>query len=167
MVPAYLMCLTDSQQLQMAKTHVGALLPLLNHQQACHAKDYLQTLKDTDDSIRTHPRFVPVSCELAEDIGDHAFALTMSDDSMEPELRRHDVLVIDPDKWPKPGHFVVAKIDDNETIVVRRYKQLIASRQVDNFELLAVNPHWGSVRCGENTRCVLIGTVVYLYRKLE
>jgi SOS-response transcriptional repressor LexA len=69
-------------------------------------------------------------------IGENAFALKMEDESMEPELRPYDVLIINPDATPKPGNFVVIKSDDNPEVIIRRYKQLSISSLLSNLSCL-------------------------------
>jgi SOS-response transcriptional repressor LexA len=105
---------------------------------------------------------IPLNNGVNPQLSKHAFALKMPDDSMEPELRRHDILIIDPDKIPQPGSFVVAKVDDNTEVIVRRYKQLSAAKNSQQFELLAINQHWAGVVDGR--KCALVGAVCGLFR---
>ena len=99
-------------------------------------------------------------------IGKNAFALKMEDESMEPELRLNDVLIINPDATPKPGNFVVVTSDDNPEVIIRRYKQLSISKSTQQFELLATNKNWPDIQSHEIVGCKILGTVFYLNRQV-
>ncbi|MDP3704616.1 MAG: XRE family transcriptional regulator [Legionellaceae bacterium] len=162
--PAFLMCLTDEKQPKKIPG-LGALIPLLDHTQACDPTMHIQVIRDDLDAEKI--TFIPVSADLSSRLGEHAFALQMLDDSMEPELRRHDILIIDPDKEPKPGEFVAAIVGSSEEVIVRRYKQLSTSNTMPQFELLAVNTHWADVRDSAQIKCMLVGSVCGLSRVLK
>lgn len=53
-------------------------------------------------------------------VGQHAYALRVDGDSMEPEFTAGDIIIIDPDAEARAGSFVVAWHDDGTTL-----KQLI------------------------------------------
>ncbi|RAP36652.1 LexA family transcriptional repressor [Legionella quinlivanii] len=162
--PAYLMCLTDVRHPQIAKTHIQGLVPLLNAQEACIAKDNLTVIiKLEDESSRC---FIPISSSFNFSITENTFALKMFDDSMDPEVRVNDILIIDPDISPLPGSLVLAKIDNSEKAIVRKYKQLTISKN-NKFELIALNPNWGNIQSGEEIECELLGTVIGLNRVFQ
>jgi SOS-response transcriptional repressor LexA len=102
---------------------------------------------------------------VSKSLGDYAFALKMQDESMAPELKLNDVLIIDPDKLPQPGQFVVARIAENSEVIVRRYKQLSAAQNNQQFELLAENKHWADVK--DSALCNLVGAVCGFIRVLH
>ena len=155
--PAFLMCLTEKMNDQ--NPNWGILIPILDSKQACDPMAAFQSIQQEREDIVT---YVPFSFELTTQVGEHVFALKMPDDSMEPELRRHDILFIDPDKMPIPGSFVVAKVENTPEVIVRRYKQLCVSQNIQEFELLALNKHWADIR----EKCTLVGTVCGLQRAL-
>ncbi len=162
--PAFLMCLTSEKQPRKTPRH-GALLPLLTHEQACDPKAQVQAIKSAPNTDSF--TFIPVGTEIGLHLGEHAFALKMNDDSMDPELRRNDILIIDPDGATTPGCFVVANLEDNFEIVVRRYKQLSASRNNNDYELLALNAVWANIRVDKTNKSKMIGTVIAFFRHLE
>ncbi|STX50179.1 phage repressor [Legionella busanensis] len=161
--PAYLMCLTDIKHIQIPKTHVGALIPLLKKEKISQVKRYIDDLKDQEGQV--DQEFIPISNKLAETVGKYAFALQVFDESMEPELKIGDILIVDPDVEPKPGNFVVAQLDGEE-IFIRRFKQLTTFKSLSRFELLAINMHWATIQITEEIPCRILGTVVNLNRSL-
>jgi SOS-response transcriptional repressor LexA len=59
---------------------------------------------------------------LAYDTGDeHAFALRVEGDSMEPEFKSGDIIVVSPSVDPVSGDFVVAKYGDDVTLKRLKY----------------------------------------------
>lgn len=162
--PAFLMCLTDEKQPKKIPG-LGALIPLLDHKQACEPQKYIQTIKSGGnvDAVT----FIPVSSQVSSNLGEYVFALKMIDDSMEPELRRGDILIIDPDKLPNPGEFLVAKLEDNDAVIIRRYKQLAATRNVHAFELQAINNNWATIRIDNTDTNKIVGSLISLIRKMR
>lgn len=51
----------------------------------------------------------------------HTFALRVKGDSMEPDFPAGIILIVEPDREPLPGNFVIAKNGNNETT----FKQLV------------------------------------------
>lgn len=86
---------------------------------------------------------------------------------MRPELKIHDVLIVDPDCIPSPGNFVVAKLEDDSEVIVRRYKQLSAVKKSHEYELIAVNDAWASIRIGETNKGDIIGAVTSFIRTIS
>ncbi len=159
--PAFLMCLTDNKHQNRYATPVGALIPVLDHQQACDPHAWVQAAKEEGGELLS---FIPVNHEFSECLSEHAFALKMKDDSMDPELKRGDILIVDPEQEPKPGGFVVAKLVDSGEVIVRRYRQLsVVNREC---ELLAVNMAWAGVRIDGLNKGEIIGSVISLIRIL-
>jgi len=163
--PAFLMCLTDRKQPHpLDKNYVGALIPLLSPEQLDRPEHWIQSIRagEYDGEIA----FIPITIELAKIIGDNAFALRIEDESMEPDLRPDDVLIVNPDATPKPGNIVVVKSDDNPEVIIRRYKQLSISKSTQQFELLATNKNWAAIQSHELVRCKILGTVINLSRQI-
>ena len=162
--PAYLMCLTDDKHPKKIPG-IGALLPLLDHKQACDAVTQIQAMRSEQrDGEAT---FIPISVEVAMDLGKNAFALKMTDDSMHPDFQVNDILIIDPDRKPNPGNFVVARLEDDNEVIVRRYRQLSAVKKEHVIELLATNDAWANSRIENDNNSKMIGSVITLIRKLK
>lgn len=163
--PAFLMCLTDRKQPHPSdKNYVGALIPLLSLEQLDDPTYWIQFIKagEYDGEIT----LIPITVELAKLVGENAFALKMEDESMDPEIRPCDVLIVNPDATPKPGNFVVVKSDDNSEVIIRRYKQLSISKSSLQFELLATNKNWPDIQSHELVGCKILGTVIFLNRQV-
>ena len=163
---SYLMCLTDNREGKITKSPgMGALVPILDYKQAIDPAAFIQKIKEEVD---TKVEFIPVSIAVSDSIGKHAFALHIKDESMMPEFRINDVIIVDPDTNPKPGDFVVALIEGDQEVIVRKYKQLSASREVREFELIALNDDWADIRVGANEMLAqIIGCGVSLARELR
>lgn len=163
---SYLMCLTDNREGKMTKSlGMGALIPVFDYKQATHPATCIQKIKEDVD---TKVLFVPVSTAVSDSIGKNAFALQIKDESMMPEFRINDVIIVDPDTSPKPGDFVVALIEGEQEVIVRKYKQLSASKEVEQFELIALNQDWADIRVGPSEmQAQIIGCGVSLVRGLK
>ena len=163
--PAFLMCLSDDIQIKKTKSH-SHLIPLLDNHQACDVKSYINASREhgtTNDVV-----FIPVSAVLLPELSADAFALKMVDESMMPEIRVGDVLVIDPLVSPKPGDYIVALLESEQSVIVRKYKQLSASREAQQYELIALNEDWADIRVGSNEiQAQIIGCGVGLIRGLK
>lgn len=160
---AYLMCLTDEKRPKTIPG-LGALVPLLNHQQACYPKITIQAIKDGQDG---EINYLPISSEISSALSENTFALKMKDESMHPELRVNDILVIDPNLTLHPGSVITVKLYDENEVIVRRYKQLSVSREFNPFELIAENDHWGNIKVNQVSDCLIIGVVRCIIRYCE
>lgn len=162
--PGYLMCLTDDKQVQQEFPWLGALIPLLNAQQACDPKQYIQAIKEERESDVIS--FIPLSPDLSAQLGKNSFALCLQDDSMTPELKIGDVLIVDPDQIIRPGGMVVTHLQDSKEVTVRRHKQLSAGSPMVEYELIAVNENWASIRVTQNCVHKIVGVVLAMIRKI-
>ncbi|WP_226997543.1 LexA family protein [Legionella pneumophila] len=163
---SYLMCLTDNREGKITKSPgMGALIPVLDYKQAADLDNCIQKIKEDVD---TKVEFIPVSAAVSDSIGKNAFALHIKDESMMPEFRINDVLIVDPDTSPKPGDFIVALIEGEQEVIVRKYKQLSVAKEVREFELIALNEDWADIRVGSNEmQALIIGCGVSLVRDLR
>lgn len=165
--PSYLMCLTDNREGKLSKSlGMGALIPVLDYKQAIDASTFIQKIKEHVDS---QVEFIPVSTNVGDSLGKNAFALKIKDDSMTPEFRVNDVIIVDPDsRQPKPGDFVVALIEGEQEVILRKYKQLSAAKDVQEFELIALNKDWADIRVAStDMQARIIGCGFCLFRRLK
>jgi SOS-response transcriptional repressor LexA len=154
--PAFLMCLSDERKVKKIKKH-SHLIPLLDHHQACDAKVHIDALRDQASSDNV--ALISVSTMLLPELSADAFALKMVDESMTPDIRVGDVLVVDLSVYPKPGDYVVALIEDE--IIVRKYKQLSASKDAPEYELVSLNNDWANICSNvKKTKKHRLGTVL-------
>jgi len=97
---------------------------------------------------------------------DHAFALDIRGNSMTPEFKDGDKIIVDPLVQPNPGDFVVAKNDKGE-VTFKKYRprgytpegQLI-------FELVPLNDDYASLR-SDITLISIVGTVIEHRKRLR
>lgn len=153
--PAFLMCLSDDKQLKQTKS-LNQLIPLLDHRQACDAQLYINAIREQEQS--SDMIFISVSKVLLEELSPAAFALKMTDDSMMPEIRINDVLVIDPAMSPKPGDYVGVNIAAKSEVIICQYKKL--SYASSEFELLTLNENWPNIKVSDGIEVEIIGKVV-------
>lgn len=163
--PSYLMCLTDNREGKLTKPRgFGTLIPILDSNQAANPIECIQKINNEAESKID---FIPLSPAISEIVGKNAFVLMVTDESMHPELRISDLIVIDPETKPKPGNFILAKFEANHEAVVRKYKQLSTSAGSDEFELIALNDDWANIHVTSELTCEIIGTVIALNRQFK
>jgi SOS-response transcriptional repressor LexA len=88
-----------------------------------------------------------------------AFALEIKGDSMLPDFRPGDRVIIDPEIAPSPGDFVVAKNGSNEATFKKYRSRGINERGDHVFELVPLNTDYETIR-SDYTPVVIIGTMV-------
>ena len=157
--PAFLMCLSDDKQLKQTRS-LSQLIPLLDHRQACEAKLYINAIREQEQS--SNMNFISVSKALLAELSAAAFALKMTDDSMMPEIRVNDVLVIDPAMSPKPGDYVGVNVDGKSEVIICQYKKL--SYTSSEFELLTLNDNWPNIKMADGLEIKIIGKVIQKIR---
>lgn len=86
---------------------------------------------------------------------------------MQPDLQMNDILIIDPESRPTPGNFVAAKLEDDNSVIIRRYKQISAMKNELIIELVATNDTWANIRVDNQDKSKMIGSVVSLIRQLK
>jgi SOS-response transcriptional repressor LexA len=94
-----------------------------------------------------------------------AFALRVSGDSMMPEFRHGDVIIVDPAVRPRPGSYVVATTGEHDA-TFKRYR-LVETLQSGEavFELIPLNSFYPTIRSDRATLGI-VGTVVLHQRQL-
>lgn len=165
--PAFLMCLSDDKSGKLKQPPgLGALVPILTHQQACNPTESIEQLKG--DASNQKVNFVPVGPELASKLGDNAFALEIKDESMNPELRVGDILIISPNAKIQPGDFVAAKLESEDEVIIRKYKQLSSGKDTEEFELVALNSDWANLYIDtKKLHDVIIGCIISIFRNIK
>jgi SOS-response transcriptional repressor LexA len=91
--------------------------------------------------------------------GPHTFALRIVGNSMEPEFKEGDVVVIDPDVNPDPGNYVVAR-NHEESATFKKYRPRgVGADGLEIFELVPLNPDYAVLRSDQQP-IQIIGTMV-------
>lgn len=163
--PSFLMCLSDDRQGSFKTPGLGGLLPILDYKSACEPALAIQKIKEEAYSEKLN--LIPISSTIHERIGKNAFALSVKDESMVPEFKFDDVVIIDPDTQPNPGDFVIVRLENESEVIIRKFKQLSASREKPEFELIAINNDWPDVKISKEFNKIFIGTVISLARVIK
>lgn len=88
----------------------------------------------------------------------HTFALRIVGNSMEPEFKEGDIVIIDPDVKPSPGDYVVARNDEEEaTFKKYRPRGIINGQEI--FELVPLNEDYAAMRSDQQP-IQIIGTMM-------
>ena len=93
------------------------------------------------------------------DVSSGAFALEIKGDSMLPEFRPGDRVIIDPGVRPQPGDYVVAKNGEEEATFKKYRLRSINEQGVEVFELVPLNPDYPSIR-SDQVPIHIVGTMV-------
>lgn len=91
----------------------------------------------------------------------HAFALVIRDESMAPEFREGDKIIVDPEVTPQPGDFVIAKLERDAEATFKKFRP--RGQDADGgamIELAPLNPDWPTLAINAETPGRIIGTLV-------
>ncbi|WP_437609691.1 LexA family protein [Erwinia sp. V71] len=132
-------------------------VPLISYVQAgnlAHGKP-VESMEDVYEYILTDAH-----------LSESAFALKLKGDSMEPEFKDGDVIIVDPEIEPNPGEFVVAANGDFDA-TFKKYRPLMSgSDEPVAFELLPLNSDYPVLTCRDG-KVKIIGTMIEhrIYRR--
>jgi SOS-response transcriptional repressor LexA len=93
------------------------------------------------------------------DVSDQTFAVRISGDSMEPDFKEGDLVIIDPNVSPRPGDFVVAKNGHEEATFKKYRPRGMTDAGIEVAELVPLNPDY-PIQRSDLTPFVVIGTMV-------
>lgn len=93
------------------------------------------------------------------ELGQYAFGLIVQGDSMAPEFKEGDRILIDPDVQPQPGDLVVARTNHGEVTFKKYRPRSINERGDDVFELVPLNEDYATIR-SDQVPCTIVGTLV-------
>lgn len=100
------------------------------------------------------------------DVGPRAFALEIIGESMLPDFRPGEVIIIDPDSAIRPGDFVVAKTDGDEEATFKKYRPRgYDDDNVEIIELVPLNEDYPSETINAARPGRIIGKMVRHIRK--
>lgn len=92
------------------------------------------------------------------ELSTYSFALIIEGDSMEPEFKTGDKVIIDPQILPRPGDYVVAKCNGDEG-TFKKFRPRGQINGVEVFELVPLNEDYPTIR-SDSIECSVIGTMV-------
>ncbi|UCM49373.1 LexA family protein [Aeromonas caviae] len=109
----------------------GNRIPILSYVQAGNWREICEQATAFDGNVE----YVTASV----DIGPCGFGLWIRGDSMLPQFKEGDLIIVDPDEAPQPGDFVVAKNGSEEATFKKYRPRGIDEYGCDMFELVPLN----------------------------
>lgn len=100
------------------------------------------------------------------DLSEHSFALRIEGDSMEPDFKAGDVIIVDPEVEPVPGEFVVAK-NGGDQATFKKYRPTFTDAMgCQHFELVPLNDDYPVINSAHQP-LVIIGVMIEhrIYRR--
>lgn len=95
-----------------------------------------------------------------------SFALKIKGDSMSPDFKEGDIIIVDPDLDPRPGDFVIAKNGSNEATFKKYRPRGLGANQTMVFELSPINPDYPSMR-SDVEEIFIVGVMVEHHKKFR
>lgn len=130
------------------------IIPVISFSQAGTFKDAI---------MNTHDEYIATYTEkLSED----AFALEIAEDSMLPEFKQKDKIIVDPDISPAPGDYVIARNGDDEATFKKYRPRGFDATGREYFELVSLNENYPSLD-SRFQDIVIIATVIDHIRPLR
>lgn len=125
-------------------------IPVISYVQAGNWRDIVDNnpIGYSDDTIPARGEY-----------GMYTFALRIMGNSMEPEFKEGDVVVIDPEVAPTPGDYVVARNHVEEATFKKYRPRGISESGNTIFELVPLNEDYAIMRSDQQT-IQIIGTMV-------
>lgn len=129
-------------------------IPLISFSQVTNVKE-----AETDEKCT-------YIASYADNASKNSFALVVKDESMAPDFRPGDRIIVDPEVEPNPGDFVIAQYEDHEAILKKYRPRGYATDGSVIFELAPLNPDY-PVLNSQDQQIRIIGTVVAHMRALR
>ncbi|HAT2073487.1 TPA: LexA family transcriptional regulator [Legionella pneumophila] len=157
---SYLLCLTDNPQGDLIQNPENKFrhIPILSMKETPHAREILGQQEP----------FIFEKTILVDSLNPSIkssalFATSVDDSSMQPELNPGDVVVIDGDLQPNPGHYVLVYLTQKKQTVLRQYGEADGC----HFQLLASSDLWATVSIKDVQEAQIIGVVVEIRKYLR
>ncbi|ABQ55789.1 TPA: helix-turn-helix domain-containing protein [Legionella pneumophila] len=157
---AYLLCLTDNPQGDLIQNPENRFrhIPILSVKDAPHAKEILGQQEP----------FIFEKTILIDSLNPSIkspalFATLVEDSSMQPELNPGDVVVVDGELQPSPGHYVLVYLTQKKQTVLRQYGEADGCL----FQLLASSELWATISIKQSNDAHLIGVVTEIRKYLR
>ncbi|QQA62438.1 helix-turn-helix domain-containing protein [Aeromonas caviae] len=146
------------RNVEPAEIPQGTRVPILSYVQAGQWREMCEQATAFDGSLEYVAAGVSV--------GSCAFGLWVRGNSMEPDFKEGDLLIVDPDEAPKAGDFVIAK-NGSEEATFKKYR---SRGEYDDgrprFELVPLNDDHETLST-DQTHISIIGVVVEHRRILK
>ncbi|WP_421169186.1 LexA family protein [Aeromonas dhakensis] len=138
----------------------GNRVPILSYVQAGNWREMCEQATAFDGNVE----YVTASV----DIGPCGFGLWLRGDSMLPQFKEGDLIIVDPDEAPQPGDFVVAKNGSDEATFKKYRPRGIDENGQEVFELVPLNDDYPTMH-SDRQHIQIIGVMVEhrIFRKRQ
>jgi SOS-response transcriptional repressor LexA len=92
--------------------------------------------------------------------GRHVFALRVKGDSMEPEFKEGEIVIVNPHLETKPGGYVIVKNDDSGEATFKQLK-----KYGETTVLHPLNPKYPDIELKKGTKYRVVGKIVEKKKK--
>ncbi|MFM4836986.1 LexA family protein [Aeromonas veronii] len=138
----------------------GKRIPILSYVQAGNWREMCEQATTFDGNVE----YVTASV----DIGSCGFGLWLRGDSMLPQFKEGDLIIVDPDEAPQPGDYVVAKNGSNEATFKKYRPRGIDENGQEVFELVPLNDDYPTMH-SDRQHIQIVGVMVEhrIFRKRQ
>ncbi len=126
-------------------------IPVISYVQAGNWREMCEQATTFDGNVE----YVTASV----DIGSCGFGLWLRGDSMLPQFKEGDLIIVDPDEAPQPGDFVVVKNGSNEATFKKYRPRGIDENGQEVFELVPLNDDYPTMY-SDRQHIQIIGVMV-------
>ncbi|MBL0521667.1 helix-turn-helix domain-containing protein [Aeromonas enteropelogenes] len=143
-----------------AVIYQGKRIPILSYVQAGNWREMCEQATAFDGNVE----YVSAGGE----IGPYGFGLWLRGDSMLPQFKEGDLIIVDPDEVPQPGDYVVAKNGSDEATFKKYRPRGIDESGQEVFELVPLNDDYPTMH-SDRQHIQIIGVMVEhrSYRKRQ
>lgn len=131
-------------------------VPLISYVQAGSWREVIDTFQPGDAE-----KFLFTDVDVSKT----SFALTVVGDSMLPDFKTGDIIIVDPEVVPLPGDFVVARNSENEATFKKYRSRGFTEQGKEIIELIPLNENYPSLR-SDISPIEIVGKVVEVRKKL-
>lgn len=138
----------------------GNRIPIISYVQAGNWREMCEQATTFDGNVE----YVSAGGE----IGPYGFGLWLRGDSMLPQFKEGDLIIVDPDESPQPGDYVVAKNGSDEATFKKYRPRGIDESGQEVFELVPLNDDYPTMH-SDRQHIQIIGVMVEhrSYRKRQ
>ena len=117
----------------------------------------------TDISENGYDEFISIDFDSSCD----TYALRIRGDSMEKEFKEGDLIIVDADRQPVAGNYVIAMVDGADQATFKRYKPCGFDERLnkDYFQLIALNDFYAPIDSRHEV-IRIVGVVIEHKRRL-
>ncbi|OGO92827.1 MAG: hypothetical protein A3F10_04860 [Coxiella sp. RIFCSPHIGHO2_12_FULL_42_15] len=165
--PSYLLCLSDSPNgdLHLQFEILPRYIPLIPLHGANISKTKLaEIIEGLSPYSKTEPK-ISLDERISVIAGQNTFAVIIEDTSMSPDFKPGDTIIVDPEKKPRPGEYVIAHIKKSGENIIRKYRETNnPESQEPRIELNSLNTDWPTVFISKGD--IIIATLIEHRRTL-